>query len=451
MLIGAVALSACNIIPEDPDGPGKHDKDTTNVNPSNPSQPGDSVDWSDVTLPEGAINVAQAREIASNLASGAIADGTYYVYGVVKKFGNKHESGMSDYGNATFYMADKLTDKDDFEAYQVYNLNKQKYTSLDQIAVGDRVILCCQITNYDGTYETTGRGASYVFWSDNENAGKGGNDTQTGDATVVSIEQAIAIANALEPKSKTAENYRIENVTVDTIFTSAANVTQYGNINLRVKDATGATITCYYTNDVNNQRFTSATQMPKIGATVTIEGPLKLYVNKDDSTTPEFENAWFVSISERVGGEEPTVPEPTPTADTIRVAGAGASPETIDFGTNPFGLSAETGFAGVTPVLYVGEIEFQGDGSNNATSGTKISQDLYKMYKNTTIKLTAPAGKNITSVVFSDSGSNYSAGNITCTTAGYDTASKTWTGSANSLTFSNTAQVRITKLVVSYE
>lgn len=174
MLIGAVALTACHTVPEDPDQPGKPGKDTTTVDPSDPSQPGETVDWSDVTLPEGAINVAKAREIAAGLASEQVTTETYYVYGIVKKFGSKHESGMNDYGNATFYMVDNKDDKDDFEAYQVYGLDKKKFTNLDQIAVGDRVIVCCHITNYNGTYETAGKGDGYVFWSSNPKASESG-------------------------------------------------------------------------------------------------------------------------------------------------------------------------------------------------------------------------------------------------------------------------------------
>lgn len=452
MLIGAVALTACHIVPDEPDGPTRPGKDTTVIDPN---QPGDNdTDWSDVSLPDGAINVAKAREIAAGLASGAATAETYYVYGIVKKFGSKHESGITDYGNATFYMVDNAADTDDFEAYQVYNLGGNKYTSLDQIAIGDRVIVYCHITNYNGTYETVGKGDGYVFWSSNPNAAGSAVNPPAGGATLVSITEAIAIANALEPKGKTTDNYRLENVIVDTIFTAASSVTQYGNINLRVKDATGATISCYYTNNIGNAKFTSASQMPKIGAIVSLEGPLKLYVNKDNTTSPEFENAWFTAISEVVGGEDVTPGDGgSTTSDTIHVAGVGASPEVINFEANPFGLSAETTYMGAAPVLVYGELTVLLDGSGNATSGMHVSTDRYKMYKGSSCTIKAPAGKNITSVTFSDAVSDgkYGAENITAAAGSYDTSAKTWTGSAASVTFSNTAQVRIKSITVTYE
>ena len=173
MLIGAVAFASCDPIPEDPDGPGHGGNDTTSVTPGDTTST-DTFDWSVVSLPEGATltTVAEAREIASKLASDGseVTSELYYVRGIVKKFASKHESGMTEYGNATFYMVDQEGDTDDFEAYQVYNLNKEKYTSLDQIALGDRVVVCCHITNYNGTFETAGKGDGYVYWSNNPQA-----------------------------------------------------------------------------------------------------------------------------------------------------------------------------------------------------------------------------------------------------------------------------------------
>jgi len=179
MLIGAVAFASCGTnLPDDPDGPGPKPQDSTEV----PTDSTAAFDWTAANLPDGAVTVAEARAIAAALASDGseTTSQTYYVYGIVKKFGTKHESGVNDYGNATFYMVDKTGDSDDFEAYQVYNLNKEKFTSLDQIAVGDHVVVCCHITNYNGTYETAGKGDGYVWWNDNPKASEGGTTPDPG-------------------------------------------------------------------------------------------------------------------------------------------------------------------------------------------------------------------------------------------------------------------------------
>ncbi len=56
---------------------------------------------------------------------------------------------------------------DDFLAYQVYGPNGTKLTNVDQVAVGDFVVLYGKITNFQNTYETVGNGAAYIWKSTN--------------------------------------------------------------------------------------------------------------------------------------------------------------------------------------------------------------------------------------------------------------------------------------------
>ncbi len=121
-------------------------------------------------VPEGTLTVYEAREICAGLASGATTTEEYYVKGWVHKLDSKHASGVSQYGNGTFYISatnDGTTDKTDFEAYQVYGKNKARLTSADQVELGDFVVLKGKLTNYNGTYETVGRGAAYIYYSTN--------------------------------------------------------------------------------------------------------------------------------------------------------------------------------------------------------------------------------------------------------------------------------------------
>lgn len=120
-------------------------------------------------VPEGTLNVYEAVALGQALASGASTPEKYYVMGYVTRLDTKHESGISTFGNGTFYIAankDGMVTKE-FEAYQVYGKNGTKLTSADQVAVGDFVVIYGQITNYNGTIETVGRGASYIHYSTN--------------------------------------------------------------------------------------------------------------------------------------------------------------------------------------------------------------------------------------------------------------------------------------------
>lgn len=121
-------------------------------------------------VPEGTLTVYEARHICDSIGSGKTTTDEYYVKGWVCRLDSKHESGVQQYGNGTFYLAatnDGTTDGFTFEAYQVYGKNKQKLTSADQVAVGDFVVLKGKLTNYNGTAETVGKGAAYIYYSTN--------------------------------------------------------------------------------------------------------------------------------------------------------------------------------------------------------------------------------------------------------------------------------------------
>ena len=121
-------------------------------------------------VPEGTLNVYQAIHVSDSIGSGKTTTEEYYIKGWVTKLDSKHESGITSYGNGTFYISptnDGTTNSITFEAYQVYGKNKAKLTSADQVEVGDFVVLRGKITNYNGTAETVGQGKSYIYYSTN--------------------------------------------------------------------------------------------------------------------------------------------------------------------------------------------------------------------------------------------------------------------------------------------
>ena len=122
-----------------------------------------------VEVPTGTLNVYEAREICSLLASGASTSEKYYVKGWVKRLHNNNSSAISNYGNALFYITptNDGTSTEEFYAYQVYGKDGQKITDPNTVQVGDFVVLYGQLTNYNGTYETVGKGASYIYSSSN--------------------------------------------------------------------------------------------------------------------------------------------------------------------------------------------------------------------------------------------------------------------------------------------
>ena len=134
----------------------------------------DTIGWN---IPAECLTVAQAREICAALENGATTGTKYYVKGWVKKLSTRHEEGVKSFNNADFFIEDVkgANSQEDFWAFQVYGPNGSKITSLDQVLVGDYVVLYGELTNFNGTYETVGKGAAYICKSSNPALGGNGN------------------------------------------------------------------------------------------------------------------------------------------------------------------------------------------------------------------------------------------------------------------------------------
>ena len=181
MLFAAVAFIGCEPInPPGPDGPGNgQGGDTTQVTPDAP----DTIGWN---IPAECLTVAEANAICSQLANEATTGTKYYVKGWVKKLASKHADGLSQFGNALFYIVDEKGNTDeDFYAYQVYGLNGEKITNPDGVAVGDYVVIYGELTNYNGTYETVGKGAAHIWKSTNPALGGSNNPGNENPTEVV--------------------------------------------------------------------------------------------------------------------------------------------------------------------------------------------------------------------------------------------------------------------------
>ena len=147
--------------------------------------PEEAKDWN---IPAEAIDVLQAREICSKLASGATTGTKYYVMGYVKKIDSSHANNVSRYGNASFYIEQVkgANSAEDFYAYRVYGIDGERITNPSTIAVGDFVVLYGELTkyqknaSYNPIYETLDREA-YIWNSTNPLIS--GSDTPSGDNT----------------------------------------------------------------------------------------------------------------------------------------------------------------------------------------------------------------------------------------------------------------------------
>ena len=96
------------------------------------------------------FNIAGIINETKTLVSGSTTTKEYYVKGYISKVASYSEK----YSSISYFIADdKEGSSESFYVYSGLGLNKQKFTSEDELKVGDEVIVCGKITNYNGTIE----------------------------------------------------------------------------------------------------------------------------------------------------------------------------------------------------------------------------------------------------------------------------------------------------------
>lgn len=390
-------------------------------------------------IPAEAIDVLKAREICAGLASQATTGKKYYVMGYVKKIHNKHASGVADFGNAQFFMENVkgANSYDDFMAYQVYGLNGEKITDPNVVAVGDFVVVYGELTNYNGTYETVGKGAAYIWNSTNP--------LIAGDPNLVTIKDLV-YADAYYAEEDGAGYYNLDmykayeddytyprlDVTVKAISKTALNgtyelleATYYASADASVAmGETAGTLTIKNV-DTEGTYSVKGSFVGTDGKTYKFDQKLKVGAYDMD------ENEITLEDGQSTPGTDPVIP-----GDAV-----------------VFDADADQGNATTTQAAY--EVNKNGVTMEVSSGrlGTYNDETHYRIYKSQTLTLTSTVG-NIVKVEFTCTAENeaeYGPGNFTVDAGDYAYAGAvgTWTGNTSTLTFTaSLAQVRATQIVV---
>lgn len=115
-----------------------------------------------------------------------------YVKGIVAKVGS---IDTASYGNATYYISDDGTSTNDFEIYRGNYLNGEKFTSAAQLKVGQTVVVCGKLTEYNSTKEMA-QGSKLVS-IEGEGTTSGSDETTTGENITISGTTVNLINNAV--------------------------------------------------------------------------------------------------------------------------------------------------------------------------------------------------------------------------------------------------------------
>ncbi len=206
-------------------------------------------------------NSVAASVVASELESGQITEKEYYVKGKISQI--KYSFSVQ-YGTATFWISDDGTTDQQFQIYNTYYLGNRAWVEGDtQIALGDDVIVCGKLINYNGTPETASR-QNYLYSLNGKTAGGDTPEPQPQpgmgewESTVYSpllVEHALVLAAGLDASTKSPQNVFVKGIVSEITEVN----TQYGNATYYISDdgTTDQQLLVYRGRGVNGARFES--------------------------------------------------------------------------------------------------------------------------------------------------------------------------------------------------
>ena len=301
MAIAAMTFVACEDVPEPYDIPGTG----TNI-------PGTSTEIEGGTgkgTLEDPFNTIAAINFGKKLASGEESADYCYIKGKVVSI---KEEFTTNFGNGTFYISDDGMAKNQFYAYRVLYLGNQKFANGDdQIKVGDEVIICGKITNYNGTIETA-QGKGFLYSLNGVN--RGGEPAPstpaaepTGDGTLESPFNVSGVLQYIATLGSDVESPKQVYIKGKVSQIKEEFGTQYGNGTFFISDD-GAMSNEFYAYRVlylGNKKFANGDTQIKKGDEVIICGNV---VNFRGNTPETAQNkAFLYSLNGKsAGGDAPT-------------------------------------------------------------------------------------------------------------------------------------------------
>lgn len=113
---------------------------------------------------ENPFTVAAALQaITDNKWTSSNPSPEYYVKGIISSI---EEIDTGEFGNATYYISDDGTRANELNIFRGYYLEGAKFTSADQIKVGDEVVVAGKLIDYNGTPEMN-NGNKITYHKDN--------------------------------------------------------------------------------------------------------------------------------------------------------------------------------------------------------------------------------------------------------------------------------------------
>ena len=241
-------------------------------------------------------NVAAARAAVANLTWTSNDDyqttEEVYVKGKISKIADKGTFGESGtYGNASFYIVDEGADAE-FYMFRILYLGNKKYTSGDDIKIGDEVVVCGKLMNYRGNTPESVAGKAYLYSLNGKSEGgsSGGGGGESGEASGTGTQSdpynvaaaRAAVANLTWTSTTEYESTddvyvkgKISKIADKGTFGESGN---YGNATFYISDdgKTNNELEAYRILYFGNKKYESGTDI-KVGDDVVICGKLMNY------------------------------------------------------------------------------------------------------------------------------------------------------------------------------
>ena len=237
----------------------------------------------------------QANVLGGILQKDAASDMDFYIKGKIAKI--KYEFS-AQYGTATFFISADGNNDYTFQCYSVYYLeNKPWVEGNTQIKVGDEVIICGKIVNYQGNTPETVSKQAYIYSLNGVTKNEGGENPQPSDevkkVTVADFNAAAESNDVWYQLTGIVKNLKDDDI--------------YGNFDL--EDETGSVYVYGVLSEKGGEKKKfqelAAAKGIKNGCKLTIIGTRGSYNGKI-----EVMNAYFVSVEAgSITPDDPKDPE----------------------------------------------------------------------------------------------------------------------------------------------
>ena len=279
----AMTFTSCEDVPMPYDDPNK-----------NPSGPGteEAVEPAGSGTAADPYNVAAIVELVQGMEAGVESTQDYYFKGKISAITEEYST---QYGNATFYISDNGNNSGTkFYIYRALYLNNKKFANGDeQIKIGDEVVVCGKVYNYNGSTPETVTGKAYIY---SLNGTGGGGSTPTG--IEVTCAKAVELTNALADNATSSETYSVTGYITEVVGSVSKNQQTFWMAD--TKDG-GKVFEAYWAN------LPDGVSEFKAGSKVKITGNLMKYVNANTgNVTAEMKNPVVEILEDGGGGGTPS-------------------------------------------------------------------------------------------------------------------------------------------------